>query len=410
MSKLKKQRPPESYEPRWAKNDDIFDVMSDMFGQAPPVTSEVPPIIEVRGPVTLGVVGLNKKLSNRQRHTNLELTKADISTAATQEPVTSERTGPIIQKAYRTRAAQDGHSMAEQQIYDTLWREARIITDEYREITIGYRALADKARLHRNTIDRNLASLQTKLAIEIIKAEDRAENIGRTYRVYGFRSILSRRESAGMIWFMKDRSGVRLLRDRDLEPNTPKMTGRLTSLVRRPITFTKPSAVTSKGVAPVITEVTTDKKEEGSFLDTSTSVVADAVSEELGYVDNDAVRRIVAGCRKHVADATAEEIANFSRITARRFRSIRNLQNPIGLLIVQVPKCFEGEAFQTYRRNECQRKEAEMVELLRLAKEILQDSEMPEDSQKWAENILAEYDPHGQPTKLLEKPVDTEKR
>jgi hypothetical protein len=78
------------------------------------------------------------------------------------------------------------------------------------------------------------------------------------------------------------------------------------------------------------------------------------------------------------------EIANFTRITARRIRSMRNLQNPIGLLIVQVPKWFEGESFQNYRKAEFARKEAENQELIRIANEILRDPTTSERNRQWS--------------------------
>src|SRR5438132_325953 len=35
MTRAKRSRPAEDYKPRWDKNDDIFEVVSDMFGQPP---------------------------------------------------------------------------------------------------------------------------------------------------------------------------------------------------------------------------------------------------------------------------------------------------------------------------------------------------------------------------------------
>ena len=394
MSKLKRLRPVEDYQPRWDKDDDIFDVMSDMFGHpsseklATPVTSEPPHPPEVTAPLTSEVTGRHRLSRTGDYLHDLLDKKLGISPSTstampcpiTFESVTSKRTGSVTPQLRRTRSVQDGHSMAEQQLYDTLWREARNNTDEYREITIGYRTLAEKARLHRNTVDRNLASLEDKLAIEITKAEDRAGNIGRTYRIYGFRSVLERREAAGLVWFIKNRSGVRLLREEELTPHTSQVIGPVTSKVGGP--------VTSEQSGPVTTKVTTIRKEEGNTLGTSTSAVAAALSEELGYVDEEAVRRIIGEARKRVADATTEEIASFTRMTARRIRSMRNLQNPIGFLIVQVPKCFEGEAFQNYRKVEFARKEAEKQELLRIANEILRDPITSAQNRRWAEQII----------------------
>lgn len=415
MSRPKRSRPVEDYKPRWDKHDDIFEVVSDMFGASgqwagEPVPPESPLTSERTGPVTSHVTGV-RGWSRPSDHLPRILDEAlgvhpspvtsELPGLITLEPVTSVRAGPITSEpvtskkigpapaAHRARTVQDGHSMAEQHVYDTLWREARPTLEEYREITIGYRALAEKARLHRNTIDRNLGSLQAKMAIEIIKAEDRAENIGRTYRVYGFRNILNRREAAGLIWFIKDRSGVRLVRDQAPGPATSEVIRPITSERRGPVTFARTGAVISQVVAPVTSEVTSNK-EEGNLLDTSsTSVVALALREELGYVDDDAVRRIVLDCRKRAADATPEEIADLARVTARRLRNMQNLTNPIGLLIIQVPKCFEGESFKFYRQSEFARKDAEKQNLIRIATEILHDPDGPEDSRKWAAKILA---------------------
>ncbi|MGA8596439.1 MAG: hypothetical protein WB676_17145 [Bryobacteraceae bacterium] len=405
MSKVKRLRPVEDYQARWDKDDDIFELMFDMFGHrssqepATPVTFEPPHPLEVTGPVTLEVSG-RRGISRAGDYLSELLDKklgispspsTEMPYPITSEPVTSKRTGPAAQKVRRARTVQDGHSMAEQQVYDTLWREARAsATDEYREITIGYRALADHARLHRNTVDRNLASLQEKLAIEITKAEDRAGNIGRTYRVYGFRSVLERREAAGLVWFIKDRAGVRLLRDTDFAPHTSEVIGPITPEKTPPVPLEVTGPVTTEVTPPVTTEVTTIRKEEDSVLVTSTSAVAAVLLQELDYVDDDAVRRIIGESRRRIGDATMEEIANFTRITARRIRRMRNLQNPTGLLIVQVPKCFEGESFRNYRAAEFARKEAEKQELIRIANEILRDPTMSEHNRRWAAEIIGE--------------------
>jgi hypothetical protein len=386
MRKSKRAQPAEEYKPRWDKRDDIFEVMSDIFGQSTavdqssPLTSEVtgpitpksdPASSEEAGPIPSRVVEptpINSKSTRTGWHRASDIAPAliekvlggagvatEVTAPVTRKPLTSEVTGTAAgppqttskgvrsaPKPQRARTVQDGHSMAEQVIYDTLWREARVIKDQYREITVGYRHLADRARLHRNTIDRNLVSLQSKFAIEIIAPEDRAANIGRTYRVYCFRNILERREAAGLIWYAKDRSGVRLMQESDVNPVPSNVTGPITSERRGPLTseVTSPHTsdttgpITIERIPPVITEVTNLKEEEGILLATSSSsAVAIALKDEIGYVDDEAIRRIVEDCRRRAPDSTFEEIANFARMTARRIRSMRSLQNPIGLLI-----------------------------------------------------------------------------
>ena len=44
-------------------------------------------------------------------------------------------------------------------------------------------------------------------------------------------------------------------------------------------------------------------------------------------------------------------------LTAFRIRKSTRVENPIGLLIAQVPKCFEGEPFRQFREAEQQRRE-----------------------------------------------------
>jgi hypothetical protein len=135
--------------------------------------------------------------------------------------------------------------------------------------------------------------------------------------------------------------------------------------------------------------VTNIRHEKEIPLGKSSSMVAIALKEEIGYVDDEVIRRIIGDCKGKVPDSTFEEIAHFSRLTARRVSRMRNVQNPIGLLIVQVPKCFEGESFRIYREAERMRKEAEQQELLQLANDVLRDPATSEDSRKWAADILA---------------------
>ena len=409
MSKPKRSRPVEEYQARWDKSDDIFEVVSDMFGHGglrppeDPVTSDDPVTVERIGPATSRVTGGRgwSKAGEVLPGMLGRIGEAPDSTTQEQSPI-KQSTAPT-KAPRRARTVQDGQSMAEQLIYDTLWREARIITAEYREITIGYRALAEKARLHRNTIDRNLESLQAKLAIEIIKPEDRAENIGRTYRVYGFQRILQRRETAGLIWTIKDRSGVRLFKDVGDSSHTTEVTGPVTSKGTGPVTSLRTAAVTPNPPGPVTSEVPPIKEEENSSGISSTSAVAAALSEVFGYADDDAARRIVANCRQVAPDATDEELADLTRLTARRLRSMRNLTNPMGLLIIQVAKCFGGESFRLYRQSEIARKEEEIASSVRIANAVLMDVDSSEDQRNWASGILANNEPQGAPTMSAEK-------
>ena len=68
-----------------------------------------------------------------------------------------------------------------------------------------------------------------------------------------------------------------------------------------------------------------------------------------------------------------------------------SLTNAVGMLITQVPKCFEGESFRQYRMAAHQRREAEarqMGELRAEAQRVLNQSEASEEEKEWARQML----------------------
>jgi hypothetical protein len=116
-------------------------------------------------------------------------------------------------KVKRTRGVEDGHSLAEQEVYRTLWKVGVPEGDDpeaNRTIRIGYDRLAGMVRLSWVTVKANLRSLEKKLAIEVVAAEDSANREGKQYRVYSSASIWARRQSAGLLWVRRTR-GVELL-------------------------------------------------------------------------------------------------------------------------------------------------------------------------------------------------------
>ena len=113
----------------------------------------------------------------------------------------------------RTHGVEDGHSLAEQEVYRTLWKAGAPEGDDpeaNRTIRIGYDRLASLVRLSWVTVKANLRSLEKKLAIEVVAAEDSANREGKQYRVYSAAAIWERRQSAGLLWVRRTR-GVELL-------------------------------------------------------------------------------------------------------------------------------------------------------------------------------------------------------
>ncbi|MBV8903668.1 MAG: hypothetical protein JOZ22_08535 [Acidobacteriia bacterium] len=117
-------------------------------------------------------------------------------------------------RIWKATAVEDGHSLAEQAVYNALWQEAGVFEPgcEDRAVCIGYHRLAQRTRLTWVSVKSNLRSLEKKLAIEVIGSENSATQQGKRYRIYAAAAILQRRKSAGLVWVRRTR-GVELLTD-----------------------------------------------------------------------------------------------------------------------------------------------------------------------------------------------------
>lgn len=136
-------------------------------------------------------------------------------TDTVQESITVQPREARRWRVKRTRAVEDGHSLAEQEVYRTLWRVGVPEGEDpnaSRTIRIGYDRLAALVRLSWVTVKANLRSLEKKLAIEVLAAEDSANREGKQYRVYSSPAIWERRQLAGLLWVRRSR-GVELLTD-----------------------------------------------------------------------------------------------------------------------------------------------------------------------------------------------------
>jgi hypothetical protein len=108
---------------------------------------------------------------------------------------------------------EDGHSLAEQAVYEVLWKASSPVGDLVnadRTIRIGYHRLAQMTRLSWVSVKANLRTLEKKLAIEVTGSENSATREGKCYLVYSRPSILERRKRAGLEWVRRTR-GVELL-------------------------------------------------------------------------------------------------------------------------------------------------------------------------------------------------------
>jgi hypothetical protein len=89
---------------------------------------------------------------------------------------------------------------------------------------------------------------------------------------------------------------------------------------------------------------------EGKLSSSGNAVVHRAIAKYLS-IDDDGVTLIIATCRRKDTVSTDEEIAYFAGIAAAKIARQRNVDNPTGLLIAQVPKFFPGEELRAFRER-----------------------------------------------------------
>jgi len=199
---------------------------------APPRPEPVPDAVEASVSNTVPVKDTVQESPTVQKNPTVQQRKSVEEASTVQGPKVQQGTPPsmtnTVKESYtvsplaraprkwrvmRTRGVEDGHSLAEQELYRTLWKEAAPESadpDASRTIRIGYDRLAALVRLSWVTVKANLRSLEKKLAIEVLAAEDSANREGKQYRVYAPAAVLARRHSAGLLWVRRTR-GVELL-------------------------------------------------------------------------------------------------------------------------------------------------------------------------------------------------------
>ena len=110
------------------------------------------------------------------------------------------RRRPRIREAL---SVQDGHSLAEQAVYDAMWREGKPYRGDARILTIGLRTLAEISHMAYSNCKANVRSLVAKLALDELPGFSYTD--GRTYIIHGQLEILRRRKEAGLTHVLRTR-------------------------------------------------------------------------------------------------------------------------------------------------------------------------------------------------------------
>ena len=121
----------------------------------------------------------------------------------TSAPETSDfryRRRPRVREA---RTVEDGHSLAEQAVYDAMFRAGKPYRGDSRILTIGLRTLAELSRMAYSNCKANVRSLVSKLALEELPGFSYTD--GRTYIIHSYPEILRRRRDAGLTHVLRTR-------------------------------------------------------------------------------------------------------------------------------------------------------------------------------------------------------------
>jgi hypothetical protein len=110
------------------------------------------------------------------------------------------RRRPRIREAV---TVEDGHSLAEQAVYDAMFRAGKPYQGDSRILTIGLRTLAELSRMAYSNCKANVRALVAKLALEELPGFSYTD--GRTYIIHSYPEILRRRKAAGLTHVLKTR-------------------------------------------------------------------------------------------------------------------------------------------------------------------------------------------------------------
>ncbi len=292
-------------------------------------------------------------------------------------------------RLHRCHTVQDGHSFAEDRLYNSLWnhREARNESDDSKLVTIGWDRMAHAAGMTPRNAKQNCLRLIEKLAAEKILPHNSDQAIGTTYRIYSYKAIVRRRREAGMEWVIRNRGGVAFTAAPHKPAGAPvSLESPATKDTVSPEPPSSRDTVPSEATAPVSLEATAPLSSEAPPLSqvpvreegttpsscippaadlspqTPPRPVVDTFLQITGHSDDDAVHRIVSACKKLAPDVTVEEIINRMAHQGVRISEINQraesggkisgrIANPVGFLISEVPKCFAPESLAAFREK-----------------------------------------------------------
>ena len=289
---------------------------------------------------------------------------------------------------------QDGHSLAEQAVYDAMYRAGRPYQGDSRTLTIGLRTLAEFSRMAYSNCKANVRTLVAKLAIDEQPGFSYTE--GRTYTVYSFREILRRRKTAGLTHVIRTR-GVAFVDPRTgVELSAPDSSASHSSALPVTAAISNGSASDSgKSGAPAATQSSAPVpgphienrhllRNNGEASSSTPAGVVSALRRYISDVDDEAASELWQRCRENAPDAHSDEVSYFIDLKAGK----PGIRMPLGFLLTAVPKCFKGDSFRQFREERERNRHSAADRDRQFAAEILRSPEADDEQKQWAREVL----------------------
>lgn len=262
--------------------------------------------------------------------------------------------GPKKRGRKSIRDVQDALTLAGQILYKAMYGApdgARAKT-----CTKGYRQLAAETHLDKDTVRDLIVDLKDKGIVSEVGTYNADTRTAKTYEVLSYKAILQLWREAGILFVIPGRKPQ--FCNALGEPLFFRPTGGREATGSLELTR---DAGPTAAMAQIDVLLTPRIQFETDPAGASVTDLVEGLQQILGgSIDQQAADRLLHGCRSQAPDCTIPEILEFAWSKAFLCRSGR-ITNPIGFLITQVPKHFEGEAFRTYRQAKRKQLEAAAV-------------------------------------------------
>lgn len=256
-------------------------------------------------------------------------------------------------KAKPIRDVQDALTLAGQVLYRAMYGAPDGAKSKL--CTKGYRQLAAETHLDKDTVRDLIGEFKDKGIVRETRTYDPDTRSAKTYEVLSYRAILQIWRDANLQFVTTgrqrpmfcDAAGV-ILASGPTVGTGPTVGSRIVASLDRPTVGLIAEALTGHA------EVTLDERQQAAdFIQALQQITGNPVDQE-------AADRLIKNCRAEAPDCTVEEIVEFAWSKAFLCRSGK-IENPIGFLITQIPKHFQGEALLAYRDNKRKGLEAAAV-------------------------------------------------